>query len=190
MDASSPSSDRDAEHTVRRSKRRNSTAAQSLAAITALTLLASCANVSPERSQSASRVLVGEWRWMQGPDDCPISMTIAFRSDGTYSRSSESCDLASDSFTFDYGWYVAKSHLCFVHVPDEEGGKRTPRGTQRRRFLSMFKEGYVAERCEWRLKNISKDAIEIVTNDNPAVEFTMTRAPKCGALAEVLGKCY
>lgn len=115
-----------------------------------------------ENAQKISRILVGEWEWETNNNGCYSLESMAFRSNGTLTSTSESCDMYSDGFgLFSYGWYVANEYICFTHDERQFHDEKPRRAEYRKVFLARVKEGYVDERCSWKIKRYSKKEIEI-----------------------------
>ncbi len=127
-----------------------------------------------ENAQVISRILVGEWEWETNNNGCHSFENMAFRGDGTLTSTSESCDMASDGFgLFSYGWYVANEYICFTDDERQHHDEKPRKSEYRKLFLAQVKEGYVKERCNWKVKRYSKKTIEIEVNNE---SFTMVRS--------------
>lgn len=138
-----------------------------------LTIVFSSNLHASENSQKISRILVGEWEWETNNNGCHSSESMAFRSNGTLTSTSESCTTDSDGFgLFSYGWYVADEYICFTHDERQYQEKKQRRAEYRKLFLAQVKEGYVKERCNWKVKSYSNKEIKIEVNGE---SFTMVR---------------
>lgn len=141
-------------------------------------LIASCTSVPRDNSRQLGATIVGQWEWKEGPENCMNFVNMAFRSDGTYTRTSESCNFADDGFAnFYYGWYVADEHICFVQI-DEQFEEENPRTNfYKKLFLEQKKNGFVKETCTWKIEDAKKDRIVITIKftEDEIVRFTMVR---------------
>lgn len=99
-----------------------------------------CTVINNEEIESGGVALglEGEWNYQSGPSSCRKNGYIAFRRSGQYTRSSENCVIADDSFgKYRYGWYVASGYICFVH--SKLGLKES------------MEKGYIKEICTWKV---------------------------------------
>ncbi|PUA26590.1 MAG: hypothetical protein B0W54_22865 [Cellvibrio sp. 79] len=114
--------------------------------ILVLIVLVSCSSqnlklVSSEDARILSN-LVGEWDYSTGPENCRENGFIGFKQSGKYTRSSENCQIADDSFgNYYYGWYVAEGFICFV---------RTKEHLEQIKYL-----GFVRDYCTWKVVEYS-----------------------------------
>jgi hypothetical protein len=145
----------------------------------ALIFLVSCTTMPQDRSASISRALVGQWEWERPSliGDCSYLENIAFRANGTLTSTSESCDFADDGFgLFSYGWYVANETICFTEDSRQYEDEIKRNAEYKLHFMSQVKEGYVAERCHWKVKRITTKSIDIEIDSTDNQEnFTMFR---------------
>jgi hypothetical protein len=125
--------------------------------------LIGCASTPYDNSRSIFRKIVGQWEWEEGPNDCKNLVNMAFRSNGTYTQTSESCDFADDGFgNFYYGWYVANNHICFAEVEEQFDDEKRRLDLYKNRYKTVLAEGYVKDRCPWKIERIEKNKIFIV----------------------------
>lgn len=141
--------------------------------------LAACATTHQDRSASISRALVGQWEWVshQPERDCSYLENMAFRSNGTLTRTSDGCGFSSDGFgIFSYGWYVANEYLCFTD-DERQYTDEVPRNSEyKSHFMEQVNERYVKERCYWKIKRISRRKIEVeIDRDGYQEAFVMHR---------------
>ncbi len=102
--------------------------------------------VVSDKDSEITNILVGSWFYSIKSEVCPESGGISFKRNGEYSRSSENCHLADDSFGFHYyGWYVANEHICFVSTKEHLIHART--------------FGFAEDHCRWKIVEYSKDQI-------------------------------
>jgi len=138
-----------------------------------LAVFLNCESSASDSSQKISRILVGEWEWETNYNNCHSLENMAFRSNGTLTSTSESCEIDSDGFgLFSYGWYVANDHICFTHDERQYHDENPRKSEYKKLFLEQLKEGYVQERCNWKVKRYSKKEIEIEVQNK---SFTMVR---------------
>ena len=70
----------------------------------AICTLAGCTSTSSDNGRHLAKSIVGQWEWEEGPEKCTNLVCMAFKSNGTYTRTSESCNFANDRFgNFYYG---------------------------------------------------------------------------------------
>lgn len=103
---------------------------------------------------------------------------MAFRSDGTYTQTSESCGLVDDGFGyFYYGWYVANEHICFVAIEEQIKDEEPRLSEYKKIFREARSEGYVEKRCRWKVERIERNKISITETylDGETNAFTMER---------------
>jgi len=129
---------------------------------------------SSDNTQTISNILVGDWEWETDNNGCSSLESMVFRANGTFTSTSESCDLTSDGFgLLSYGWYIANDYVCFTHDERQQYDKKPRKSEYKKLFLAKVKEGYVKERCNWRVKHYSRKEIEIEIG---AKSFTMIRS--------------
>lgn len=112
--------------------------------------LASCATKKSNYSEDyrISKMLVGSWDYTAGPEKCREYGFIGFRGSGEYTRSSEDCQMADDSFgQYYYGWYVADKYICFVSTKEHLAQVRTL--------------GFIKDHCHWKVVEYSEDGFLI-----------------------------
>lgn len=146
--------------------------------IAAFIVISSCTLAPRDNSRTISRMLVGQWEWEEGPEDCRALVNMAFRGNGTYTRTSESCGLADDGFgMFDYGWYVASGHVCFVSIEEQWEDEKPRRKLYGQIFNEALKAGYSKEKCPWRIEKASYNKITVVEEYEgyEPTTFTMER---------------
>ena len=130
-------------------------------------------SIASDSAKEISRILVGEWEWETNNNNCHSLHNMAFRSNGTLTSTSESCEMASDGFgLFTYGWYVANDYICFTNDERQYHNNKPRKAEDKKLFLAQVKEGYVEERCTWKVKSYSKKEIEIEVLKE---SFTMVR---------------
>lgn len=96
-----------------------------------------------DKDKEISKLLFGSWFYSIESEVCPESGWISFKVNGKYSRSSEDCHLADDSFDFHYyGWYVANEHICFVNSKEH--------------LLHARAFGFVEDHCQWKIVEYSE----------------------------------
>lgn len=131
-----------------------------------------------DNSSQLAKIIVGQWEWKEGPENCRSLVNMAFKSDGTYTRTSESCDFADDGFgNFYYGWYVVNEHICFLHI-DEQFEDEKPRSSlYKSLFIEQKKKGFVKESCPWKIENAQKTKVVVTEqySDVDSSKFTMVR---------------
>jgi len=121
---------------------------------------------------------VGQWEWEEGPENCRNLVNVAFRSDGTYTRTSESCNFADDGFgNFYYGWYVVNERICFVRIDEQFEDENFRSHLYKSLFLEQKKRGFIKESCTWKIENAKKTKVVIKEQhaEGETVEFTMVR---------------
>jgi hypothetical protein len=139
------------------------------------TALCACASTPRDRSADFARALVGQWEYDHDDPECPGHSYEAYRSNGTYTVTSDGCDLTSDGFgIFRYGWYVAREHLCSVHVEEQYSDTVKRPRLYREKFLAMAKEGFVEARCFEKIVGITPRTITLQKPDGRTV--TMKRS--------------
>ncbi len=109
-------------------------------------VLIGCAHpvVLSDKDKEITELLVGSWFYSIKTEACPESGGISFKRNGKYSRSSENCHLADDSFGFHYyGWYVADEHICFVNSKEH--------------LIHAKSFGFVKDHCKWKIDKYSKN---------------------------------
>ena len=138
--------------------------------------LAGCTTTPRDDSDAMARALVGEWVYERNDDGCASTTLEEYRADGRYTSTVESCDIVSDGFgIFDYGWYIANEHLCFVEI--EEQYKDTVKRPKyyREKYLDAVKRGYTDDHCFWRVGKITARTITMIPRDPERKPFTMRR---------------
>lgn len=110
--------------------------------------LVSCARVESTYNEDyqISKILIGSWDYEIITHECAEYGFLGFRRNGKYTRSSESCLMADDSFNnYYYGWFVANGFLCFVG--DEK------------QFNEVRGNGFSKEYCAWEIEKYNKSEI-------------------------------
>jgi hypothetical protein len=124
--------------------------------------LAACQSAPRDRSEYFARMLVGQWEYESGPPDCRGFTSEAYRADGTFTHTSSDCDIVSDGFgRYRYGWYVAREHLCLVHIEAQQSDQVKRPAFYRARFLEMVAEGFVADRCHGKIQKVTPRTITL-----------------------------
>ena len=136
---------------------------KSLAALLALLSSSACQTTLPDDSDAIARALVGLWQYDYGEEDCPGNAIMGFRADGKVTSTSGDCQLDSDGFgEYTYGWYVADGAICTFEIEEEfadrAAGRSRPK-LYRRLYLAKVKEGFVGERCDWKVLKFSRREI-------------------------------
>lgn len=137
-----------------------------------------CTATPKNTSNKLAQVIVGQWEWEEGPIECTSLVNMAFRGDGTYTRTSESCDFADDGFgNFYYGWYVANEHLCFASIEEQFNDERPRKKLYKQLFTNKKQEGFSERNCSWKIEVANKNEITITEkySENESITFTMVR---------------
>lgn len=137
-----------------------------------------CTSTTKNTDNKIASVVVGQWEWKEGPKECTNLVNMAFRRDGTYTLTSESCDFADDGFgNFYYGWYVANEHLCFVSIEEQFAEEGSRKKLSKQLFANKKKEGFNEDNCSWKIEHVNKKEITISKkhNNNELIKFTMVR---------------
>jgi hypothetical protein len=138
--------------------------------------LQGCESAPPFRNEAIARALVGQWVYDRSEPDCQRTSYDAFRTDGTMTSTDESCDIISDGFgIFDYGWYVADGHVCFVDVEEQRTDSVKRPAHYREKFHELVKRGFVEESCIWKVVRMTPATISIVPRNPESPPFTMKR---------------
>jgi hypothetical protein len=143
-----------------------------------LLLLSGCTTTTKDNSKRLEKYFVGEWEWEQGRADCKEYVSMAFRGNGTHTRTSSSCDIEDDGFgIFTYGWFVANNHLCFVHIEEQYKDEKPRKDLYKKLFLEQVDKGFNKAICYWKIEQIERNRITItyIIDENNPVEFTMIR---------------
>lgn len=142
-----------------------------------LLLIGGCASTSNYEDRNIANYVVGQWEWEEGPDNCDALVNMAFKKNGTYTRTSESCDLADDGFgMFYYGWYVASQHICFIYIEAEFKEEKPDKKLLKAIYREKKEQGFTKESCNWKVEKLKKNAITILeTYGEKSLRFTMLR---------------
>jgi hypothetical protein len=143
-----------------------------------LICLCGCTTATKNTSSKLAHLFIGQWEWEEGPKECSSLVNMAFRRDGTYTRTSESCDFADDGFgNFYYGWFVANEHLCFVSIEEQFKDEGPRKKLYKELFHNKIQEGFKEENCSWKIEIANKNKITITEkyNDSESTTFTMVR---------------
>ena len=147
-----------------------------LLAMAGAALLAGCTATPRDDSDAVRRALVGKWVYERNDDGCESTTYTVYRADGRLTSTVESCDWVSDGFgNFDYGWYVANEHLCFVEIEEQFKDKVKRPKYYREKYLEVVKRGYSDDNCYWRVAKITARTITVVPRDPELKPFTMKR---------------
>lgn len=113
-------------------------------------------------SNYLQQILPGQWAWEEGPSECINHANMAFRRDGSYTYTSESCDFADDGFgLFYYGWYLVDNYLCFVVLEEQFTEQPPAHSTIRKKYLKAKRAGFVPSRCSWEIIQAERDQLSI-----------------------------
>ncbi len=113
-------------------------------------ILVSCAHpvLVREKDKVITNQMLGSWFYSISSDVCPESGWISFKRSGKYSRSSENCQIADDSFgNHYYGWYVANEHICFVDTKDH--------------LIHAKVFGFTTDHCKWKIVEYSEKEVVV-----------------------------
>lgn len=113
-------------------------------------IICSCVNQQGKNSldQEIWNNLIGTWDYETGPESCIEYGWMSFKKNGKYSRTSDDCQIADDSFgEHYYGWYVANQHICFVETKKHLGHAK--------------KFGFVKDHCKWKVVEFTNEKIKI-----------------------------
>jgi hypothetical protein len=81
-----------------------------------------------------------------------------------------------DGFDLHYGWYVARNHVCFVHVEEEFSDEVKRPAFYRERFQEMVESGFVAERCPWFVESVTPRTMTIQVRGESPETLMLQRA--------------
>lgn len=130
-------------------------------------LVAGCASAPSDNSKQLESRIVGQWEWEEGPADCTNLINMAFKSNGTYTLTSESCDFADDGFgNFYYGWYVANNHICFVSIEQQFKDENKRPDLYRKLYRDERNKGFDQANCTWKIQKIESSKITIIETDH------------------------
>lgn len=141
-------------------------------------LIVGCASTSRDNSKQLEGLIVGQWEWEEGPAECTNLINMAFKSNGTYTRTSESCDFADDGFgNFYYGWYIANNHICFVSIEEQFKDEIPRTELYKELYRDEKKKGFDQAKCTWRIEKIesSKITISESNHEDRSTSFTMVK---------------
>ena len=125
-----------------------------------------CASTPRDNSRQLERHIVGQWEWTEGTAECTNLINIAFKSNGTYTLTSESCDFADDGFgNFYYGWYVANNHICFISIEGRFKDENQKKERYKELYLDEKKKGFDQAKCTWRIERVESSKITILKTD-------------------------
>lgn len=126
--------------------------------------LAGCSSIKPEKKsdEKISKVLLGDWTWISTFNGCPEYGDVAFRSNGTYTMTTEDCLMADDGFgIFQYGWFVANNYICFVY-DERQLLEIAPSSKELKAFLKSKKdEGFNKDYCGWEVVKYSSGSVVV-----------------------------
>lgn len=141
-------------------------------------LFLGCASTPRDNSRQIESRIVGQWEWEEGPAECTNLVSMAFKSNGTYTLTSESCNFADDGFgNFYYGWYVANNHICFVSIEEQFKDEKPRVALYKKLYREERKKGFDPAKCTWRISKIESSKITIIETDDKAqpTSFAMVR---------------
>lgn len=141
-------------------------------------LILGCAPTPRDNSKQIESRIVGQWEWEEGPVECTNSVSIAFKSSGTYTRTSENCDFADDGFgNFYYGWYVANNHICFVSIEEQFKDESQRAELYKELYRDEKNKGFDQAKCTWRIEKMESSKITIIETDHQkqSTSFIMVR---------------
>lgn len=144
----------------------------------AICLSAGCVSTPRDNSRQMEQIIVGQWEWEVGPEHCASLVNMAFKRNGTYTRTTESCSFADDGFgIFHYGWYVANEHLCFVSISEQFENGNPGDSVYKTLFAKRKQEGYSIENCHWKMQRATRSRVTITVkhDEGSATTFTMIR---------------
>lgn len=130
-------------------------------------LVIGCTSTPRDNSRYLESRIVGQWEWEEGPEECTNLISMAFKSNGTYTRTSESCDFADDGFgNFYYGWYVANNHICFVSIEQQFRGENKRPDLYKKLYRDERNKGFDKAKCTWKIQKIESSKITIIETDH------------------------
>lgn len=141
-------------------------------------VIVGCASTPHDNSKQLESRIVGQWEWEEGPAECTNLINVAFKGNGTYTRTSESCDFADDGFgNFYYGWYVANNHICFISIEEQFNDEGRRKELYKELYRYEKKKGFDQEKCPWRIERIESSKISIIETDHKdqSTSFIMVR---------------
>ena len=126
-----------------------------------------CTSTPRDNSKYLESRIVGQWEWEERAEECTNLISMAFKSNGTYTRTSESCDFADDGFgNFYYGWYVANNHICFVSIEQQFKDENERPDLYRKLYRDERSKGFDQTKCTWKIQKIESSKITIIETDH------------------------
>ena len=130
-------------------------------------LVVGCISTPGDNIRHLESLVVGQWEWQEGQENCANLISMAFKSNGTYTRTSESCDSADDGFgNFYYGWYVANNHICFWSIDEQFKDENKRPALYKKLYKDEKLKGFNPARCAWKIQKIERSKITIVETDH------------------------
>lgn len=125
-------------------------------------LLSSSAIADAKSDITIAKALLGAWEWSKTYNDCTEDGAVAFKSNGTYTITTEDCSMADDGFGyFHYGWFVANNYICFVY-DERQSGEVKPTKKELELFLkNKRREGFNKENCHWEVLSYTSKYITL-----------------------------
>jgi hypothetical protein len=144
-----------------------------------LLLIVSFSAIADIKSDVAiSKALVGEWEWNKSFEGCEEDGVAAFKSNGTYTITTEDCSIADDGFGyFHYGWFIANNYICLAY-DERQSNEVKPSKEELKLFLKNKKaEGFNKQDCIWEVLSYTSKSITVKhtwNNDGNPVEEVFT----------------